>query len=64
MSINDVSASQCSFVSRGVMTRVKRKRDLPTETKVWQKVLAEAIYCSLLDTGILDLAAPRFVEYW
>ena len=44
MSINDVWASQCSFVSRGVMTRVKRKRDLPTETKVWQKVLAEAIY--------------------
>ena len=24
--------SQCSFVPRGVMTRVKRKRDLPTET--------------------------------
>ena len=53
MSINDVWASQCLFVSRGVMTRVKRKRDLPTETKVWQKVLAEAIYCS-----------PWTPEYW
>ena len=39
--------SQCSFVSRSVMTRVKRKRDLPTERRKFGRKFQSRrfIYC-------------------